>query len=51
MLGSDAYAAYLAALLNGTAPRPSEGNGTRPPQPTPTAEATEEPLRESESAA
>jgi hypothetical protein len=50
MLGSDAYAAYMEALLNGTTPRPSEGNGTSPPQPVPTEEATEEPSLESPAA-
>jgi hypothetical protein len=40
MLGTDVYAAFIRALLNGTAPRPSEGNGTGPAQSAPEGEAS-----------
>jgi hypothetical protein len=47
MLGTDVYAAYMEALLNGTAPRASEGNGTRPAQSAPAAASEDEASQES----
>ena len=55
MLGTDVYAAFMRALLDGAEPRPSEGNGTGPAQSAPTAaseeETPEQSSQESESAA